>query len=469
MKTRSISFLNVWREKGKQKFPKKQFIVLVIIWLALAIVYRYVLFPLNNNLDLELDIPQWFPVSVLYGPKINLAGLPFLLLMIIGIIFLLRQKKKLNEQFFIFLCCLLVVLGNLGQGGIDQAFIEPFISTDAQYYYDAVRVENCLEWLGDFNLIQPNLSVHSRTHPPFAVLIHNVAFALSLPGYRTMTLAVVFSIISLTSLFLFSALLKIYGLEEVKRKLLVLLLAVIPSVNIYSIVSLDGVILTTSTLFLLGVGLTIKKPIKRVLGYILMILGFISTNLLTYGGLFLLGFGLLISLLEIIDNKSIVILKGMILVLLSFALLLITQKHYFEYSHIQGFITASNIENPNGFRLFCDGINYCLTRIEGMSEIAFFLSFGILSYFIRDKIAVINKKRILIQNEQSIAVMGLIVLFFMFISGAFRTGETARACLFIYPYILLALVNYDTAALKMMVALAGVQTFLMQVSASFYW
>ena len=68
-----------------------------------------------------------------------------------------------------------------------------------------------------------------------------------------------------------------------------------------------------------------------------------------------------------------------------------------------------------------------------------------------------------------IMLSGITVLMLMFITGAYKTGETARACLFIYPYLFLTIRNIHTKYITSLIALSGIQTFLMQISGSYFW
>src|SRR5207247_2044011 len=63
-------------------------------------------------------------------------------------------------------------------------------------------------------------------------------------------------------------------------------------------------------------------------------------------------------------------------------------------------------------------------------------------------------------------MMGAVgTLALMFASGAYRTGETARACLFAYPYLLLALRRLAPERAFALICFAGVQTLVMQLLA----
>lgn len=354
------------------------------------------------------------------------------------------------------------------QGGFEFAFLQPFYAGKSQYYHDALNVPNVREWLATFNQNQQLLSLHSRTHPPFAVLIHDLFFVL-FPRGGLNALAIGFGVISLSIIPIFLILLKINGVSSNNRKLLLILFSVIPAVNIYTVVCLDGVISASSTLFLLGIAIILKKPGLRVIGYLLMALGLVTTNLLTYGGTFLIGIGALLTLVNLLKEKKHYLLIGYLFSVLSLLVILFILDKGFNYNHLKGFITAATIENPGGFRLFADPINYLLTRFEDIFEIAFYLSFGLLSFFVSGEIVSFDIRNITRDNNQITFVFSSALLIIMFLSGAYRTGETARACLFIYPYLFYPLFNTSEEKIKGLIILASIQTIIMQLFINFFW
>jgi hypothetical protein len=174
--------------------------------------------------------------------------------------------------------------------------------------------------------------------------------------------------------------------------------------------------------------------------------------------------GLLISLFEILIDKKWDLFIGMVVTGFLFGLAILVLKFAFNYNYIRGFLTASSIENPKGFRLLADPVNYLLTRFEDVSEILVFLSFGVLAILFP-----INWRKSKNSLSFLAAMSAIFVLLLMFLSGAFRTGETARACLFIYPYLLLLLIDTQPDTIEYMIVLAGAQTILMQFVGSFFW
>jgi len=126
------------------------------------------------------------------------------------------------------------------------------------------------------------------------------------------------------------------------------------------------------------------------------------------------------------------------------------------------------LENPDGFRGWSEPLVYLFTRIECISEIALFFSFGCLAM-----IAQPSQFKQLCLNWRNpgngLMISGVFTLLAMFISGAFRTGETARCALFIYPYLMLALAGVPPRTLDDLIVLAGSQTAAMQLFGEYFW
>jgi hypothetical protein len=57
----------------------------------------------------------------------------------------------------------------------------------------------------------------------------------------------------------------------------------------------------------------------------------------------------------------------------------------------------------------------------------------------------------------------------MLLTGAFRTGETARIALFIYPLLLMPLLEKDSIISKKLLLFVGIQTIFMQTIANYFW
>lgn len=441
--------------------PIKTLLGLFIAWGLLAFI-NYLL----RRFSLDTGTSLWFPISVFSGPTIHLQGLPYIVLFIVLICLSLGRISRLKDYHIWFIGFGLIVLGNLGQGGFDAAFLSPFYESGIQYFHDAIKITSWSEWLRNFNTNQMNLFTHSRTHPPFAVLIHYLF--LHATGNNIAAMSIAFAFISSLTVPVMWYSFKVIGVSLEQRNILVILFSVIPAVNIYSAVSLDGLILATSSLFLLGLIIVIRGSDRMATGISLVTIGFVITNLLTYGGVFLLGVGGLLALWETILRKKTRVATALLISLLAMLVIVLIMGWRLGYNHVQGFITALALENPHGFMGFSEPLKYLMTRIVDVSEVALFLSFGCLAVLLNRKLlgSSLADSR---DDMATISSVGVIALIAMFLAGAYRTGETARTCLFIYPYLALSFYRVEPTMLKDLVLLAGFQTAGMQLFGGYFW
>ena len=434
---------------------------IILIWLSLGII-NYVLI----RAGLPLGTPEWFPMSVFRGPAIHLHGIPYLLAFLVVLVIAYRFSPRLNIYHIWLLGIFLIILGNLGQGDWDSAFYKPFYKSGVQYYHDAIRIDSWSGWLKSFNASQHTLLGHTRTHPPFAVLSHYLLLQVS--EDNLFFLSLMFTLISSLSIILVWHIFKILDVYSEERNILAIIFSVIPAVNIYSAVCLDGVILTSTTLFLFGIVSIIKPETISFIGLLSMLLGLTITNLLTYGGIFLVMVAGIQALKEIIISKKFNIAISLTISVGLFIVITAILSSMYGYNHVQGFLTASALENPAGFRGLHMPLEYLATRVENICEIKLFLSIGFLAMLFHP-----NRLGFSWSDWRDISVgimlSGLITLLAMFVCGAFSTGETARAALFIYPYIMLALKNSNVRILRDILILAGLQTFAMQLFGRYFW
>src|SRR5579871_3568026 len=338
---------------------------------------------LHHRLDTAAATPsmvEWFPIPQFFGWAFHPKGFPYIIAFSGVFALCLRSTERLPAWAILPIGFLLIVLGNLGQGGLRPGFLAPFQASTVQYYHDALRIEGpWREWLARFNSIQAHIQVHGRTHPPFAILLHY--WILKASGGSVTWLASIFTIVASTSVLLVYLILARLGLPRGSQTTLALLFAVVPAVNIYTGVSLDGVILTTSTLFLLGLVEAMTRP-GWMLATTLCAAGFIVTNALTFGGVFLLGVGGLVSCRELLVMRRSKVPAVVTVSVVVFLLAGLYARDELHYNHWQSFETASTLENPEGFSALSDPFGYIQSRVEGISEFGFFLSFGALALLI---------------------------------------------------------------------------------------
>jgi hypothetical protein len=140
----------------------------------------------------------------------------------------------------------------------------------------------------------------------------------------------------------------------------------------------------------------------------------------------------------------------------------------FGYDHLEALATASRLENPRGFRGLATPLDYALTRIECVAEIAVFFSLPALAVWWRERL-LRRPPFDLRRDGDRIEAAGCLALAALLVTGAFWTGETARACLFFQPYLLLGLRDAPPRTLAAVAVAGGAQTVAMQLFANFFW
>jgi hypothetical protein len=444
-----------------QRQPLRAIALLVAGWIALAILNSVVAIGL-----LRLRSPTVFPIWTFEEGGPHMAGLPWSVAFLALAFWARDRVGRFGAVQVLLLGFGLVLLGNLSHGGVDAGIRRPLYGTGVQLWHDATKIVDGAAWLRSFNDRQTELLVHARTHPPFAVLLHYLLGRVFRSNLTAVGLTFAF-ISSLTVVVLWK-MLALLSVSSERRGLLVLLFPLIPAVNIYSAVSLDGVILFTASLALWGMLMILQRPDRSVAGMALIVVGVLATNLLTFGGLFLLGV-----LVVLIGWCFATGRRGAPLALsvgasavASLAVLLVLRRG-FDYHHLRAFLVANRVENPRGFSGYADPAQYVVSRIEDVGEIAFFLSFGMLAVLRR---TVEGQARSPAERSaRLLAGTAVGVLLAMFGTGAYRTGETARACLFVYPYLLLLYARLDDQAIKDLIPWAAVQTAVMQQLGGFFW
>ncbi len=433
---------------------------LLAAWVALGLI---------SNLMIEAGLnpgtPRYFPISEFYGPTIHVSGLPYAGLFLLVFFLAIKHVSRFTILQVWLIGLALIVLGNLAQGSVEAAFYMPFYGHGGQYYHDAIQITDWRQWLRDFNANQTLLQNHSQTHPPFAVLVQYLL--LEIGNRHLLILAGGFILLSSLSIILVWQILRALDVPAPRASELTLLFVVIPAFNIYSAVSLEGVVATLSTLSLLGVIKIVRQGMNRF-GMFLFVTGLLLANLLTFIATFLPATACLIGLREILVKKKAGVLIALTLMLLLGMLVYVIMLRVFEYDHLEAFLAAARYDNPEGFRALHAPLDYVMTRIEGVAEIALFLSFGALAVlFHRDHLQL----RIDDFHDEitSIFLAGAISLLLMFLAGAFGTGETARICLFIYPYFMLVLRKLEDSTLRAVTIFAGLQTIIMQTFGGYFW
>jgi len=237
------------------------------------------------------------------------------------------------------------------------------------------------------------------------------------------------------------------------------LFILIPSIQIFYVATIDALIST----FLLG-SLYFYLRHRSFINIIGSLFFLFLASFLTFTFVFILpimiGYELLIRK-DFLRSGYIILGMALIYVLISI---------FFNYNYVNSFMIASALENRYGFLLTSNPLSYFSSRIEGISEII--LYFGpFLSLLM--VLGLRTQKRIE-SNLLTIAWLAIFSLLAMLSTGAFRTGETARAALFIYPFLILPVASYiqkSNISLKernILMYLVFAQTILMQTFGFYY-
>lgn len=429
-------------------------------FLALALG-NYVLFRAGIN----YGTVEYFPISVFRGPMVRWTSLPYGAAFLVLVLAAVRTRMRLGAWQVWLMGLALLVLGNLAQGGFREAFHVPLAGSGVQFFHEAIRVTDWQEWLRNFNEAQSLLSTHARTHPPFAVLLHHLLFSVGRQSIPI--LAGSLTLISSLTVPLVWRIMREVGATKVRASEFALLFALIPAFNIYAAVSLDGVVAALSTVCLLGIVMLVRRGMS-LLGVALVVGGILLANTLTFGGTLLLVIAGVVAVSEIVTRRRFGMLVAVLATVAVGVFFCYVVLPRFGYDHPAASGTAWYLENRFGFSAFHAPAVYALTRVEGVVEIALFLSVGVLSVLFIP--SVLRLRVIDLRDDVTRVFLGAIVVIgAAFAAGMFRTGETARICLFLLPYFLLVLRKLPGPVVRALALSAGLQTMLMQTFGAYFW
>ncbi len=129
------------------------------------------------------------------------------------------------------------------------------------------------------------------------------------------------------------------------------------------------------------------------------------------------------------------------------------------------------MENPQGFRLLREPLDFFITRAQCAAELLLFFGPYLAVLFVRSvRQAPWRRSGLCLAAGLAIAS-----LFLMFAAGTFRLAETARICNFIYPFLLIPIALYlqrrgtTVAEKKQLCLLVFSQTIVMQMAGSYFW
>ena len=431
-----------------------------------ALVQRVLRFTCANWIT--FDCPDYWPISI-FTPRVPDLTSAIVAITVIGLFFVAARWLEVRRYklWLTVACGMLLIAGLTYIHGVQFGFYAP-LSGDAQtgvlipispngqeYYHDALTVTDPAYFLGDYNEIQPTLHRHAHTHPPGAVL--TFYFLQRLIGDPAL-ISILLMMLATGGTGFFVYRLFRTEFERDTSGYMVFLLVLLPAVEIYYLATIDAVIaaLLLGVLYLFCFG----RRVWSIVGAAAMLC---AAFLLTFVSLFILpvlvGFDLVVR--RTVRRSAVVIGS-----LAAFHLILYLGTGYDAW---HSFRTASAFENGGGFMLLTDPWNYIFTRLEDLAELAFFFGPFLSVLFVRS----LRDSRL--RPLDVLTMVGCLTMLAMFISGAWRTGETARACIFIYPFLLFPIARYlerenaGPGERMQLASLVFLQSVGMQVFGNYFW
>ena len=376
-------------------------------------------------LPTPLGIGRYFPVS--YGtPRVPTTQQIAIAIAVVAAFvgakrFLLRRVPVRYGFVAAAAVGCLAILGTTTTQGITRGFVYPIAGREPraggqQYWHDVETQQintnqNATRFVRNFAVIQPTLKEHARTHPPGAVLL----FAFL--RYATRSHAGIAAVI----LCVMSVALTAYGFALLDAPPdAILLYCILPAAQIYGCATLDALI---AGLLLIAVAAHSRGGRYTTIA----ISAFFAASWLTFGVVWAVP---VLFVAEWVHTRRFV--RTLILLAVT-GMVLAALRPAAGFDYLAAFRFASHNENPHGFRLLANPANYLATRIEDVAELAFFAAPFALAAAARGAkvLRTANPAQAIICAAAGATLLAL------FLSGAFRTGETARACLFVYPFLIL--------------------------------
>jgi hypothetical protein len=447
--------------------------LLAIGWVtATTVVFLNVFLKYVNGqlLGNARGVPEYWPVSIFVFrldrlrpewaiPAIAVAVVVFAL----TVAYLRRDGTGVGSV--IVAGVVLVVLSNLLHG-FTHGFVVP-LATREGYYQLAPTITDPLAFIRTYEANQLSYVVHAKTHPPGAVLTFTLLDWLF--GSRA-PIAAAIALFSLpTSTYLLYRLLVTYYSRRVAQYT-TLLFVLMPAIQIYYLASIDAII---TTLMLAVVYLFTRESRWATLGAFVPLL-VVSFQLFLF--VFLLP---VLASIALFRREKIVLLAAMVLGLIGFYLFVDVA---LGYNYINGFLIASNQQNPDGFMLLAEPTRYVLTRFEDIAELALFFTpflcllaaYGLAGLW-RDLGEGWIPENGTEREPFVMAALALAGFAALLAAGVYHTGETARGAMFMYPFLMLpvaaAVARIESAWRGEWLLAAAVfgQTLVMQLVGGYLW
>ncbi len=364
--------------------------------------------------------PLTWPISVFDIPLIDSTRIVSLIIAaaVFAVLVLSVRRILTSIPAVIITGILLILVGNMIHGS-ESGLTRPITGYGAEYFEDAMQIVDPMYFLTAFNTLQPFLHMHSQTHPPGAVLLIYGLYRL-LESPWMISVAILILSTALTVPFFHGVLRKMLPEGNTSERFSVFLLLLIPAVQVYFCASVDAIV---AAAFLGVLYFFLQK--NSVCSFIGTVVFLLIASFLSFAAVFLIP--VMIGYDWIRSRNA----SRSLGVILACAAIWLVVNLTLGYNWLESLSTAARIENPQGFRLLSEPPDYLFSRLECILEIIVFFGPLLLVLFLR------GMKLKDYDRLKALTILGIATLPAMFLTGAYKTGETARTCLFIYPFLML--------------------------------
>lgn len=396
---------------------------------------------------------QFWPLSVFTVSKPFLLDVPILgaLLLVYLVFERLLKHAKLGVAHVLTL--LLMMVGtNLLQGYV-SGIIQPIHGQgvrDYTYWSDMVIAKHMGlgQFVKQYIVLQPTLSYHGRVHPPGpTVVLYVTHMLLQYP----ILMSLGYALCSMATVLVIYAFLKQH-VSVATSIFIAMLYGILPAFQIYGLASIDAIIASTS---LLAIVSWYGSHRHR-----LWITTFATTitALLNFSAAWLILALLLISWrMQKKDTVSLLALLAGVYILIYLVS---------GYDYMKSFVVASQYEGTTaGWYGLADPASYLVTRVQGIIEPLVFLGPALSGLIVQS-----------LRTSSPLTYIGkagLVAFCAFLLAGAYYTGETARAALYVIPLLLIAVApvveKLSTKKRLLLARLVFGQAVLMQLFGYYSW
>ncbi len=313
--------------------PGHQVLLLLGLWVAYALIVR----ALGTATAWRSSAPPlwaWWSSEIRHDPSCFFWHFPPFLLMA-GWIFSVRRLYRTGARpaWVLPAGLAFVLLFNISISMMRGGFSElhrPFTAADRtgiEYAHDVWRVHDTVSWLRDYHLILNQLTLHSRTHPPGAVLV--LYWSRQIFGgaiINSVWCAILLSALAVVPVYLLA--LKMYGRRTALA--VVALYALTPNLVLFGATSMDGVFVLAPMVatYLMYRALRARKrgalQVYCAAAGVVMAAAFMLTYTTLIVGLLLMAVGLLVMRSNSIDLPRRRVATAYAIALAAFALSLLS-------------------------------------------------------------------------------------------------------------------------------------------------